>query len=600
MALQAVTTYSQFDPYSFQDRIAPYLLVDKAAGEVMDTIDELGSKAEALKKYADENPNSDYAKQYNQYMKDLDQIASDMSKYGMSATLRNNSRSLKRKYSSVVSPMEEADKLFREQQKERLAHPERVYLKGLSFNDAYNNKIDNTYLTEGDIAKETLLNYSSGFNTSYSKWMEQGATPEQALLASRLENVNTLDHMLKNLSKSGYNINDSRIQKAINTGILSVEADAAKGEMLTRKEREDIANNRASKALGWANHNWSKQKDLIELRIKAAKEGLDIDDNGNIISAPTNPFGEVDTGTTPGVYTVKSLYDLDSYLINTDTGSLKSGYFGNKNKLNNGIPTYVNPLEVYEEIEKVKKENPIDMTKIYDADGTVRYTENYKKTMDAQIQKMNEVKNKYGVTNVLSKDQYQILKDLGYTSKSTYSDFRNNLKTQINDSKQLDAATSLNLENYDQDLIETAFSNDRSRNKKLTNVVDYYTGKPISYRGLLVGDENKNEFAQVTGVQYNTSYPNEIIIQFKKTNSGTSVVRVPKDYLGLAYGNIIDSYLEQINQYTQDSKNPNKNKAVALRKLASIEKTIAMLLRAQMESKIKNATIKNNSVVNVG
>ena len=600
MALQAVTTYSQFDPYSFQDRIAPYLLVDKAAGEVMDTVDELGSKAEALKKYADENPNSDYAKQYNQYMKDLDQIASDMSKYGMSATLRNNSRSLKRKYSSVVSPMEEADKLFREQQKERLAHPERIYLKGLSFNDVYNNNIDNTYLTEGDIAKETLLNYSSGFNTSYSKWMEQGATPEQALLASRFENANTLDHMLKNLSKSGYNINDSRIQKAINTGILSVEADAAKGEMLTRKEREDIANNRASKALGWANHNWSKQKDLIELRIKAAKEGLDIDDNGNIISAPTNPFGGVDTGTTPGVYTVKSLYDLDSYLINTDTGSLKSGYFGNKNKLNNGIPTYVNPLEVYEEIEKVKKENPIDMTKIHDADGTVRYTENYKKTMDAQIQKMNEVKNKYGVTNVLSKDQYQILKDLGYTSKSTYNDFRNNLKTQINDSKQLDAATSLNLENYDQDLIETAFSNDRSRNKKLTNVVDYYTGEPVSYRGLLVGDENKNEFAQVTGVQYNTSYPNEIIIQFKKTNSGTSVVRVPKDYLGLAYGNIIDSYLEQINRYTQDSKNPNKNKAVALRKLASIEKTIAMLLRAQMESKIKNATIKNNSVVNVG
>lgn len=238
MALQAVTTYSQFDPYSFQDRIAPYLLVDKAAGEVMDTIDELGSKAETLKKYADENPNSDYAKQYNQYMKDLDQIASDMSKYGMSATLRNNSRGLKRKYSSVVSPMEEADKLFREQQKERLAHPERIYLKGLSFNDAYNNDIDNTYLTENDITKETILNYSSGFNTSYSKWIDQGATPDQAIVRARQENANTLSPMLNSLTQAGYDINDARIQKAIQTGIRGSETDAAKGEVMTRAQRE--------------------------------------------------------------------------------------------------------------------------------------------------------------------------------------------------------------------------------------------------------------------------------------------------------------------------------------------------------------------------
>lgn len=241
MALQAVTTYSQFDPYSFQDRIAPYLLVDKAAGEVMDTVDELGSKAEALKKYADENPNSDYAKQYNQYMKDLDQIASDMAKYGMSATLRNNSRGLKKKYNSAVAPMEDADKLFREQQKERLAHPERMYVNDLTFADAYNNTIDNTYVDEKTIISEMALGAKAAGQKALQAEINASGNSELGIQKAAQAMENYRRNYLHSLQYDNFNdYNKQRLHRATNLGMNSALSEVINGEYMDAKARKSI------------------------------------------------------------------------------------------------------------------------------------------------------------------------------------------------------------------------------------------------------------------------------------------------------------------------------------------------------------------------
>lgn len=272
-----LTNTAKYDPFTFQELAAPYALIDKAAGEVMDTIDELGSKAELLKKYADEDPNSEYAKQYNQYIRDLDKVASDMSRYGMSATLRDNSRSLKRRYSSAVSPMEEADKLFKEQQKERLAHPERMYIKDLTFADAYNNSIDNTYTTEKDITNEALLNYSPGFITSYTKYRDAKYSPDSAMNKAREDNQTSLNSFIDKLKLQGYNTDDSRVQKAIYTAMKGAEIEAAKNEVMTRSQRETLA--------------MQKQKAYEERQERKAtyfRQGLD--ENGSVSLDANNPY----------------------------------------------------------------------------------------------------------------------------------------------------------------------------------------------------------------------------------------------------------------------------------------------------------------------
>lgn len=126
-----LTNTAKYDPFNFQELAAPYILVDKAAGEVMDTIDELGSKADLMKKYADEDPDSPYAKQYYKYNNELEQAASDMAKYGMSAAIRNNVRGLKRRYSAEIDPIDQAAKIRKEradeQRKLKAANPNLMF-----------------------------------------------------------------------------------------------------------------------------------------------------------------------------------------------------------------------------------------------------------------------------------------------------------------------------------------------------------------------------------------------------------------------------------------------------------------------------------------
>ena len=45
---------------------------------------------------------------------------------------------------------------------------------------------------------------------------------------------------------------------------------------------------------------------------------------------------------------------------------------------------------------------------------------------------MDFIKKKYGVTEVLTRDEAQLLRDIGFSEKSNYNDFRHNLLSKIN------------------------------------------------------------------------------------------------------------------------------------------------------------------------
>ena len=52
--------------------------------------------------------------------------------------------------------------------------------------------------------------------------------------------------------------------------------------------------------------------------------------------------------------------------------------------------------------------------------------------VSAEDAAMNFIKKKYGVTEVLTRDEAQLLKDIGFSEKSNYNDFRHNLLSKIN------------------------------------------------------------------------------------------------------------------------------------------------------------------------
>ena len=52
--------------------------------------------------------------------------------------------------------------------------------------------------------------------------------------------------------------------------------------------------------------------------------------------------------------------------------------------------------------------------------------------VSAEDAAMNFIKKKYGVTEVLTRDEAQLLRDIGFSEKSNYNDFRHNLLSKIN------------------------------------------------------------------------------------------------------------------------------------------------------------------------
>lgn len=328
-----LTNTAKYDPFTFQELVAPYALIDKAAGEVMDTIDELGSKAEALKKYADENPNSDYAKQYNQYMNDLDKIASDMSRYGMSATLRDNSRSLKRRYSSVIDPIDKAAKIRKErsdeQRKLKAANPNLMFdvdWSNMKLQDVINNpdlgyssingddlykkgavagkSISSTMISDPEV-KRTLGNQYYQLTRVY------GMTPTEAY--TQLSNADSdLSKAVKRIAtESGINILSENDQnKAVNFIIDGVMGGLTYDKKIEYKENKNFET--PSYKLAKEKFNWEKTQPK-----NTNKTGEDKKTKSTLGRFPTITLGAEEVSKVDD-----KLLDLEKNLITDSNGNI--------------------------------------------------------------------------------------------------------------------------------------------------------------------------------------------------------------------------------------------------------------------------------------
>ena len=105
-----LTNSAKFTPYTFDEMLKPLAMATQEYNAIEEGIAELGTKADLMRMYASEEPDSDWAKRYNDYAKELDKQASSLAKYGLSPASRKGLLDLKRAYSSSVSPIEEAAK----------------------------------------------------------------------------------------------------------------------------------------------------------------------------------------------------------------------------------------------------------------------------------------------------------------------------------------------------------------------------------------------------------------------------------------------------------------------------------------------------------
>ena len=198
-----LTNSAKFNPYTFDEMLKPLAMASDAYNAVQSGIEELGAKADLMKMYANEVPDSKTANMYNSYAKDLEKQASMLAKHGLTPASRQGLLNMKRRYSSEVVPIETAvarrEALTKEQREALLRDPSLMFdvdysktqLDYLLDNpNATYNPISGNELTKraaqmaSNLAKVVQGNpkYQSILNGQYFQQMTQmGYTPTQIM-----------------------------------------------------------------------------------------------------------------------------------------------------------------------------------------------------------------------------------------------------------------------------------------------------------------------------------------------------------------------------------------------------------------------------------
>lgn len=153
MANFAYTATKSFTPFTFEQMLKPMAMYTQEYNAIEEGIAELGSKADLMRMYANEEPNSKVANMYNTYANDLDKQAESLAKQGLSPASRGSLLGLKRRYSSEIIPIETA--VTRRRQ---LAEEQR---KARAQDDSILFDIDARTMSLDDLVNNPELSYSS-------------------------------------------------------------------------------------------------------------------------------------------------------------------------------------------------------------------------------------------------------------------------------------------------------------------------------------------------------------------------------------------------------------------------------------------------------
>lgn len=179
-----LTNSAKFNPYTFDEMLKPLAMASDAYNAVQSGIEELGAKADLMKMYANEVPDSKTANMYNSYAKDLEKQASMLAKHGLTPASRQGLLNMKRRYSSEVVPIETAvarrEALIKEQRDALLRD------KSLMFDVDYSKTqldylLDNPNATYNPISGDELTKRAAQMASNLAK-VVQGNPKYQSIL----------------------------------------------------------------------------------------------------------------------------------------------------------------------------------------------------------------------------------------------------------------------------------------------------------------------------------------------------------------------------------------------------------------------------------
>lgn len=520
MANFNLVSTAKFQPFSFERYLQPYQIYGQAYREQEQAISDLDTKASVWENMANEQTDPYAYKMYKKYSDDLRNAADQLAQSGLSPSSRKAMLNLKARYSKEITPIEQAYQNRLEEMKEQRAGKTRGmvyegdasiasldrYLRNPSIRYGMANAQEGfqRVATAATALSKQLMDYSRGkkLDPYMNTWLQQHGY--------KATEINQAIADIQNALQGNGNVRGNNIL----TSILANEMQTSGVNAWENQDARLDYYNRIAPALyqavGQTQVGTFQDQGAIMAAQLAKQKELERYKKSLEQPQPTDDFASRSISILDASGDLKGMIDLQKKLTATKyhNGALASRYFGK---------TFNNPIKIYEDYMNKKREQSIQNI---GARGKDR--------KNAEQVALDFIKSRYGIDDVLSTKEVQYLKDLGYTDKSTMSDFRNNMLNKINAKAMEYSYSSVNLADLDvsrqwiENELNTRDANDNFKNVLWEMKNNGKIGKPIdSIKDL--GLESKD---RVTDVYYGTQNPNKIVLQIgnKRVLANPSII----------------------------------------------------------------------------
>jgi hypothetical protein len=435
---------ARYNPYSFDDMLKPLAMAQQEYNTVQEGLASLTDSSNQFSRYLEGTEAGARVKQYNAA---IESAVTDMAKHGLRRTNRDTLLALKRQYNNDIAKINQSaaqlDTLYKGVQAAQLkaqSNGDRLFVANMPNVDQLLADPTATPIMisanglqqQGTLAAKALVAQSDSnvqikaLSKMYDDIVTtKGVNSEEA--QRFLQDVSTIPALAQTIDQ---------IESTYNVGSLGSQQGAARQAII-----RGMFNGLSQEVKHTPQQNPEYQVDLAyrkayaEAAGKAAGKGEGVGTgstiNGiysqNFVTPNGNSMAQVQAG-------------IDS--LAGRNGGLSAQVFGK---------TWgrVNPMKAYEEYRAGVDRNTESAARtMVGADGQI-YDKNFwnKATPETMLE---TVKKKYGVERLLTPQEYNALKDLGYTSDNFFQkagslqNFQSSIQTQINDLAHSTAIYNIN------------------------------------------------------------------------------------------------------------------------------------------------------------
>ena len=540
MAGNYITIGSKFKPFSYAEMLQPVAMATEAHKQLEEQYANLSTQASQWEEKANEQTDPYAYKMYKTYTDDLNKQANILAKEGLTPVSRKSMFSMRDRYAKEILPINEAW----DRRKAEIARQQDLrdkdssiifnrnatttslddYLKNpnlshqaLSVNEVYATAAKDFAEAAKKVQKEGAWKTTLG-GQYWEKYIRAGYTPQE--IGALVAGDSNAPQELKNLYNS-----------TINSYLSRGEWDQQGKQSII-----DAVNRAASYGIGSINSTMQANRGYEAPHERAARLARE---TNQMTSFDEPTFTHLEGSLDDGGKDFSRYNSAVTKLMGSGNKGLSSQYFGKKG--------FVNPMKIYEEAVQYAKKNPKITTEV-NTKNIVAGLGVTPSTIDNSLNNaLNVIAKKYNVDKPISTNDYNVLKDLGFSSQSTFNDMNGTKLINAKDKlAKVYRPTSTNLSDYD------------NVSKRILPTLSAWenegTFKAYEYKGGLKGDELNykdviKEGNKIDDVAYSMRSPENVLV-----NIGGKRVFISPAAISAEANNIVQYYANLIKNSTTNEQ----------------------------------------------